>query len=50
MTQQQEQATKSRSMTTPLEGLPLPDLERIPDYEQGFWEGSRNGELRIQQC
>ena len=50
MTQQQEQAAKSRPMTAPLEGLPLPDLERIPDYEQGFWEGSRAGELRIQQC
>ena len=50
MTQHQEQAARFRPMTTPLEGLPLPDLERIPDYEQGFWEGSRNGELRIQQC
>ena len=50
MTQQQEQTAKSRPMTSPLEGLPLPDLERIPDYEQGFWESSRNGELRIQQC
>ena len=47
---QQQQAAKSRPMTAPLEGLPLPDLERIPDYERGFWEGSRNGELRIQQC
>ena len=50
MTQQQAQAAKSRPMTAPLEGLPLPDLERIPDYERGFWEGTRNGELRIQQC
>ena len=50
MTQQQEQATRSRPMSAPLEGVPLPDLERIPDYEQGFWEGTRNGELRIQQC
>ena len=50
MTQQQEQAAKSRPMAAPLEGVPLPDLERLPDYEQGFWEGSRNGELRIQQC
>ena len=50
MTQQQEQAAKSRPMSAPLEGVPLPDLERIPDYEQGFWEGTRNGELRIQQC
>ena len=37
-------------MTAPLEGVPLPDLERLPDYELGFWEGSRNGELCIQQC
>ena len=50
MTQQQEQAAKSRPMSAPLEGLPLPDLERIPDYERGFWEGTREGELRIQQC
>ena len=50
MTQQQKQAAKSRPMSAPLEGVPLPDLERIPDYEQGFWEGTRNGELRIQQC
>ena len=51
MTQQTEQvATKSPAMTKPLEGVPLPDLERVPDYERGFWEGTRNGELRIQQC
>ena len=50
MTQQPEQPAKSRPMSVPLEGLPLPDLEGIPDYERGFWEGSRNGELRIQQC
>lgn len=50
MTQQQDQAAKSRQMTAPLEGVPLPDLDRLPDYEQGFWEGTRNGELRIQQC
>ena len=50
MTQQQEQSTKSRPMTVPLEGIPLPDLERLPDYERGFWEASRNHELRIQQC
>jgi len=50
MTQEREQAVKSRPMTAPLEGVPLPDLERLPDYERGFWEGSRNGELRIQQC
>ncbi len=47
MTQQQE---KSNPMTKPLEGIPLPDLERLPDYERGFWEGSSNHELRIQQC
>ena len=51
MTQQTEQvATKSPAMTKPLEGVPLPDLERVPDYEQGFWEGTRAGELRIQRC
>ena len=50
MTQQQQQATKSKPMTKPLEGLPLPDLENLPDYERGFWEGPRNHELRIQQC
>ena len=50
MTQQSETAAKSPPMTAPLEGVPLPDLERVPDYEQGFWEGSRNGELRIQRC
>ena len=50
MTQDNEQAAGSRPMTAPLEGVPLPDLEQLPDYERGFWEGSRNGELRIQQC
>ena len=50
MTQEREQSTGSRPMTAPLEGVPLPDLEQLPDYERGFWEGSRNGELRIQQC
>ena len=50
MTQVNDQAAKSRPMTAPLERVPLPDLERLPDYEQGFWEGSRSGELRIQQC
>ncbi len=50
MTQQQEQTIKSRPMAGPLEGIPLPDLDRLPDYERGFWEGSRNRELRIQQC
>ena len=50
MTEQQQQATKSKVMTKPLEGIPLPDLEHAPDYERGFWEGTRNHELRIQQC
>ena len=50
MTQQTEQAAKALPMTKPLEGVPLPDLERIPDYERGFWEGTGHGELRIQQC
>ena len=50
MARQKEQTTKSRAMTAPLAGLPLPDLDRLPDYEQGFWEGSRNRELRIQRC
>ena len=50
MTQQGEQTARSRPMTAPLEGVPLPDLERVPDYERGFWEGSRDGELRIQRC
>ena len=50
MTQQTEPAAKSPPMTRPLEGVPLPDLERVPDYERGFWEGTRNGELRIQRC
>ena len=50
MTQQTEQAAKSPAMTGPLEGVPLPDLERVPDYERGFWEGTRAGELRIQRC
>lgn len=50
MTQQTEQAAKSPAMTGPLEGVPLPDLDRVPDYERGFWEGTRAGELRIQRC
>ena len=50
MTQQQQETAKSKAMSGPLEGLPLPDLERIPDYERGFWEGSRNRELHIQRC
>ena len=50
MTQQAESEAKSRPMDRPLEGLPLPDFERVPDYEQGFWEGTRAGELRVQRC
>ena len=50
MTQEQDRAARSRPMAAPLEGIPLPDLEHLPDYERGFWEGPRNGELRIQQC
>ena len=50
MTQLQEQTAKSRPMTAPLEGVPLPDLDLLPDYERGFWEGTQAGELRIQQC
>ena len=47
---EREQSGKSRPMVGPLEGIPLPDLERLPDYERGFWDASRNGELRIQRC
>ena len=50
MTQPQQDTTKSKAMTKPLEGIPLPDIENLPDYEQGFWEAARNHELRIQQC
>ena len=50
MTQPREQSTSSRPMAAPLEGVPLPDLELLPDYERGFWEGTQAGELRIQQC
>ena len=40
----------SMPMTKPLEGIPLPDLERIFDYEKGFWEGAKRHALCIQQC
>ena len=40
----------SRVMTLPLEGVPLPNIENLRDYEKGFWEGARYNELRIQQC
>ena len=49
MTPKQPTDTKSKPMTKPLSGLPLPDTE-YPDYVQGFWDGLRKGELRIQQC
>lgn len=41
---------KSRPMTAPLQGIPLPDVDALPDYERGFWEGTTTGELRIQRC
>ena len=50
MTQQSERGAQSQPMTRPLEGVPLPELERVPDYERGFWEGTQAGELRIQRC
>ena len=50
MTQQSELSAKSPPMTWPLEGVPLPELERVPNYERGFWEGTQAGELRIQRC
>lgn len=46
----QEESTKSKAMTKPLVGIPLPDLESLPDYERGFWEATANHELRIQHC
>lgn len=49
MTQVHETA-KSSPMTKPLSGIPLPDLDLVPDFERGFWEGTRAHELRIQQC
>ena len=50
MARQQQEAAESRVMTRPLEGIPLSDLESLPDYERGFWEGTRSHELRIQRC
>ena len=47
---ERKEDSRSREMTGPLEGLPLPDLEYLPDYERGFWEGTRSHELRIQRC
>ena len=50
MAQSQEEPEKSRPMTRPLEGIALPDLDVLPDYERGFWEGAAARELRIQRC
>ena len=50
MAQEPQHAVGSRPMTGPLEGIPLPDLENLPDYERGFWDAARDHELRIQQC
>ena len=44
------QPEKSRPMTGPLEGIPLPAIVRLPDYELGFWQSASAGELRIQKC
>ena len=44
------QPEKSRPMTSPLEGIPLPAIDRLPDYELGFWQSASAGELRIQKC
>ena len=41
--------SNSKAMTGPLKGLPLPDIDN-PDYIRGFWQGTQQGELRIQQC
>lgn len=49
MTQRQE-TPKSPPMTKPLSGIPMPDPELVPDFERGFWEGTSQGELRIQRC
>ena len=50
MVQRKERTPGSPAMTAPLAGLPLPDLDRLPDYERGFWEGTRERQLRIQRC
>ncbi len=47
---QQQQTTGPRVMTAPLEGIPLPDTDNLPDYERGFWEAAARHELSIQQC
>ena len=50
MVQEPQPTTKSSAMTGPLRGIPLPDIESLPDYQRGFWEAARNNELQIQQC
>lgn len=50
MTSQSNTNNIKTEMTGPLEGLPLPDLDNLPDYEQGFWEGAKAHELRLQRC
>ena len=50
MARKQQEEAEFEAMTRPLEGIPLPDLENLPDYERGFWEGTRSHELRIQRC
>ena len=50
MAEDNNQYAVSKALTVPLEGIPLPDMGNLPDYERGFWDGARNHELRIQQC
>ena len=47
---QDQKKLKLKVMTSPLQGVPLPDIQNLKDYERGFWEGTREQELRIQQC
>ena len=46
----EDKTTKSAPMTKPLSGIPLPDLDLVPEFERGFWEGTKEHELRIQEC
>ncbi len=50
MTDGKHGSVTSGGMEGPLEGLPLPDPGLVTDFERGFWEGARDGELRLQQC
>ena len=50
MMSQDQKKSKSKVMTSPLQGIPLPDIQNLRDYERGFWESTRDQELRIQQC